>query len=269
MLLRLVAAWLFLALGCVAASAHATLVRSEPADGAVLDAGAAAPRPHLQRAGLAAGAPPDRGRRDGDAARQVHAHRPDRDGRPAAGARRRRLCRELAGGVGRRPPDRRLGGLLGGHGRRRRDTARRRRPRPAARSGDRHRPDAGLCRPLHRRRRDVLRRLPRRAAEGGDAGDGGRPRHHAGGAVHLDRPPGPRCARPHNRQHRRGAAVARGVRDQLRRRRADRRLRRARGARRPRGGAARPQGPRRCSASRPSAPPSPRPATPARRRRNG
>lgn len=36
MLLRLVAAWLFLALGCFAASAHATLIRSEPADGAVL-----------------------------------------------------------------------------------------------------------------------------------------------------------------------------------------------------------------------------------------
>ncbi len=38
MRLRLVAAWLFLALGCIAASAHATLVRSEPADGAVLAA---------------------------------------------------------------------------------------------------------------------------------------------------------------------------------------------------------------------------------------
>jgi copper transport protein len=37
MLIRLVAAWLFLALGCVAASAHATLIRSEPADGAILD----------------------------------------------------------------------------------------------------------------------------------------------------------------------------------------------------------------------------------------
>ena len=37
MLLRLVAAWVLLALGCVAASAHATLVRSEPADGAILD----------------------------------------------------------------------------------------------------------------------------------------------------------------------------------------------------------------------------------------
>jgi copper transport protein len=36
MLLRLAAVWLFLALGCVAASAHATLVRSDPADGAVL-----------------------------------------------------------------------------------------------------------------------------------------------------------------------------------------------------------------------------------------
>ena len=38
MLLRLAAIWLFLAFGCVAASAHATLVRSEPADGAVLAA---------------------------------------------------------------------------------------------------------------------------------------------------------------------------------------------------------------------------------------
>jgi len=36
MLIRLAAAWLFLALGSIAASAHATLVRSEPADGAVL-----------------------------------------------------------------------------------------------------------------------------------------------------------------------------------------------------------------------------------------
>src|SRR5690606_22317236 len=34
----LLAAWLFLVLGCVAANAHASLVRSDPVDGAVLDA---------------------------------------------------------------------------------------------------------------------------------------------------------------------------------------------------------------------------------------
>ena len=185
--------------------AHASLVKAEPADGAVVSGGAGYVEADLQRAGLAAGDAADRPGRRADRARRCGSREHHRDDRHAAGLRRGThvLSWRVISADGHPV----AGSLMFSIGAP--SAPRRRRPSAIDRCGravggeGRH-----LCGAVHRDRRCVLSSMDRRSDVAGrrclaGRGAGGR----AGGDADLDRPAGARCARP--------SAVGPGAEDRM------------------------------------------------------